>query len=177
MFCSVALCWGGNAHGCIVGKRFIVHQKENGYERVIRIAEKEVGVREAGAENCGRRVEEYLKYVGFGKGSPWCAALVSFVFREAGFVRPRTAWCPALFPEGRVVSAPALRPGLVFGIYFPALGRVGHCGIVAGTFGDQVFTIEGNTSVVGSREGDGVYRRIRHKRTIAKFSDWVKSGL
>ncbi|MEJ2903222.1 hypothetical protein WAE58_12340 [Pedobacter panaciterrae] len=37
--------------------------------------------------------------------------------------------------------------------------------------GDFVQTIEGNTNVEGSREGDGVYRQLRHKRTIAKYAD------
>jgi hypothetical protein len=202
VFCFIAFGRCGYAGCGAIGHRFVKHQKENGYERVVRIAEKEIGIREEGAENCGRRVEEYLKCVGFGKGAPWCAAFVSFVFKEAGFGQPRTAWSPGLFPEGRVVKCGsrdpslvgmtrektksansmrsiarrergAIRSGLVFGIYFPSLGRIGHCGIVSRVSGDNIYTVKGNTSAAGSREGDGVYRRIRNRRTVAKFSDWV----
>lgn len=62
---------------------------------------------------------------------------------------------------------------MVLGIYFPALKRIAHCGIVSALRGDFVETIEGNTSADGSREGTGVFRRLRHKRTIAKYSDWL----
>jgi len=63
-------------------------------------------------------------------------------------------------------------PGLVMGIYFPSLGRIAHCGIVERLQGDFVYVIEGNTNVAGSREGDGVYRRLRHKRSIASYAAW-----
>jgi len=66
-----------------------------------------------------------------------------------------------------------VRSGLVYGIYFPELRRIGHCGILERVQGDFVIGIEGNTNVAGSREGDGVYRRMRHKRSIAKFAEWL----
>ncbi|WP_276090453.1 peptidoglycan-binding protein [Pedobacter sp. JY14-1] len=193
---AVAIGGRAGADGGIVG---------DGYDRVIKAAERDLGVREEGGENCGPRVGAYLKYVGIGTPAPWCAAAVSMWFRDAGFPAPRTAWSPALLPKGRVVgwggvSGVVVRGsrdvsqarhdgwmvrdyshrgrdpmrGLVFGIYFPKLGRIGHCGLVEGVQGDFCRTIEGNTSVAGSREGDGVYRRLRHRRTIARFSDWVE---
>ncbi len=66
------------------------------------------------------------------------------------------------------------KTGLVFGIYFPHLKRIGHCGIVERLQGDFVVSIEGNTNVNGGREGDGVYRKLRHKRSIAKYADWIR---
>ena len=35
--------------------------------------------------------------------------------------------------------------------------------------GDWIGTIKGNTNVSGGREGDGVYRRMRHIRSIPSF--------
>ena len=64
--------------------------------------------------------------------------------------------------------------GLVFGIYFPELKRIGHCGFVEMVRGEWVQTIEGNTSPDGGREGIGVFRRLRHKRTICKYADWLR---
>jgi hypothetical protein len=137
---------------------------------VISAAQKEVGVLET-SENAGKRVDAYCAYVGFKKVA-WCAAFVSFCFGEAGYSTPKTAWSPTLFPAGRLRAKPL--PGMIMGIYFPSLGRVGHCGIITGLKGDLCMTVEGNTSIFGSREGDGVYKRLRHRRTIAKFSDWVR---
>jgi hypothetical protein len=140
------------------------------YSKVIEAARKEIGVAEV-TENSAPRIGQYAVYVGFKTPVPWCAAWVSFCFGEAGFARPRTAWSPALFPVNRL-ARDAL-PGRVFGIYFKSLGRIGHCGIIERVSGQFVYTIEGNTNVAGSREGDRVMRRVRHKRTICKYSDWV----
>lgn len=46
--------------------------------------------------------------------------------------------------------------------------------IVTHVKNDLVYSIEGNTNVNGSREGDGVYRRVRHVRSIYRFADWLK---
>jgi len=156
--------------------RFSDARKKNreAFRKIVQFAMLEVGVREKGGHNSGRRVEAYLDYVGFKKGAPWCAAFVSWVFAKAGHKAPRTAWSPALFPAShRARDAIA---GYVFGIYIPSLERIGHCGIVETVDGDWLRTIEGNTSVAGSREGDGVYRRSRHKRSIRYYADWIAKG-
>jgi hypothetical protein len=43
----------------------------------------------------------------------------------------------------------------------------GHVGIVVGSEGDKLRTIEGNTNAAGSREGDRVAIKVR------PFSDWT----
>jgi len=141
------------------------------HKKLIAIAEAELWVREATGNNDGARVEEYLHYVELHRGDPWCAAFVSFVFRQAGYAAPRTGWSPGLFPNRVLVKAAA--PGNVFGIYFPALKRIAHCGLITKVRGDWLETLEGNTSKNGGREGDGVYRRTRHKRTIARYANWL----
>lgn len=141
---------------------------------VLNIARAEVGVREATGHNDGKRIEEYLAAVGLPKGHPYCAAFISWVFKKAGYDRPRTAWSPALFPAKLLVKTAA--PGNVFGIYFPALKRIAHCGFVSQIKGDWIHTIEANTSLPGSREGDGVYARTRHFRTIRCYADWIGKG-
>ncbi|TDQ10037.1 CHAP domain-containing protein [Pedobacter metabolipauper] len=137
------------------------------------VATAELGVHEVGGNNAGARVETYLAAVGLKKPEPWCAAFVSWVFKQCGYAKPRTGWSPALFPDRLVVKKPV--PGCVFGIYFPELKRIGHCGFVTQVKGDWIGTIEGNTNVSGGREGDGVYRRTRHVRTICKVADYSKS--
>ncbi len=172
-------------------------RKGQGAAAVIRAAQKEIGVRETGP-NTGQRIDQYGAYVGI-KGLAWCAAFVSFVFREAGYPAPRTAWSPSLFPAKRQVKTPGA--GSVMGLYYASLGRVGHCGIVIALRGDWYVTVEGNTSCGGwlatlssrrarfvprndarngdgvsrngEREGDGVWRKMRHRKTIHCYADWL----
>jgi hypothetical protein len=179
---------GGIGYGRESKGRFWVQATHGaGARAVIEAARKEIGVREVG-KNAGKRVGEYLVYTGIKVPAPYCASFVSWCFGQAGYKEPKTAWSPALFPDarsgqvpakGQVVSPTPLRelrgitPGLVFGIYFPDLKRIAHVGIVEMVLGDYIQTIEGNTSADGSRQGIGVFRRLRHKRTICKYSNWL----
>lgn len=140
-------------------------------ERVLDIACLQLGVREATGHNDGPEVEKYLAYTGNRKGEPWCASFVSWVFGQAGLKQPRTAWSPALFPYNRRVNGAA--KANVFGIYFADKGRIAHVGLVAWQKGSWLYTIEGNTNVAGSREGDGVYQRLRHVKTIKAYASWL----
>lgn len=140
--------------------------------KVVEVAQREIGVQEI-SENSGLRVDQYNAYVGL-KKVPWCASFVSWCFGQVGYAQPRTAWSPSLFPTNRLVKEPL--PGMVLGIYFPKLKRIAHCGLVEQVKNDLVYTIEGNTNVNGSREGTGVFRRLRHKRSIHLFSDWTKEN-
>ena len=139
---------------------------------IICIAEQEIGVREKTGHNDGQKVEEYLAVTGLKKGEPWCAAYVSWVYRKAGFKQPCSAWSPDLFPRSHLVKI--ILPGDVLGIYFPELKRIAHVGLIIQLKGDWITSVEGNTNVAGSREGDGVYVRKRHIRTIASIADWVQ---
>lgn len=141
---------------------------------IVKIAAGEVGVREKTGENDGKRVESYLSIVGLHKGDPYCAAYVSWVFSRAGYERPHSGWSPDLFPASRV-SKSAL-PGNVIGIYFANLKRIAHVGIIERTDHDWCSTLEANTNVYGSREGEGVYRRRRHLKTIYRIADWILPG-
>lgn len=155
------------------GQKFVLSRPRT-YKRLVELAEGELWVREQTDNNDGDRVLEYLKSVGLVAGQPWCAAYVSWVFKQAGYQVPRTGWSPALFPLRRLVKAAA--PGNVFGIYFRTLKRIGHCGVVADVNGSLITCLEGNTNPFGARNGDGVYKRIRHKRSVHSFADWLGKG-
>ncbi len=147
----------------------LLHPKR---KRLIAIATSQVGLGEVGANNYGPVVKKYLAQVGLKEGAPWCAAFVSWVFAQVGYDEPRTAWSPSLFPRSRRVSLP--EPADVIGIYYASYKRIAHCGILESKKDTWLITIEGNTSVAGSRDGDGVQRKRRHIKTIAQFADWVE---
>ncbi|WP_225872698.1 NlpC/P60 family protein [Pedobacter frigoris] len=123
-------------------------------------------------KNDGARIAEYLGYCNIKSPAAYCAAWVSWVFGQAGYSEPRTAWSPSLFPKARLVKE--LKPGIVYGLYYISLDRIGHCGLLENVKNDWINGIEANTNEAGSREGQGVYRKIRHKRTIHCFADWLK---
>lgn len=147
------------------------HQNNQKTNQLLHIARSQVGVREATGKNDGPAVEQYLAYTGNQKGEAWCASFVSWVFGQAGYASPRTAWSPSLFPKARLVALG--KPAMVFGIYFPDKGRIAHAGIVEKVKDAWVTTIEGNTNMAGSRDGDGVYRKLRHTKTISCYADWI----
>jgi hypothetical protein len=139
---------------------------------VLNMARGELGVKEATGRNDGERVEQYLAYVGMKKGQPWCSAYLSWCFGQAGYTAPRTAWSPGLFPQNRLTAD--LAPAVVYGIWFPDLQRIAHCGMIESVRSDWITGLEGNTVSTGtSRNGNGVFRRIRHKRSISKYADWI----
>lgn len=140
----------------------------------------EIGVREQSNRNDGDRVEEYLAYTANRKGEPWCASFVCWALGKAGISNPRSAWSPDLLPPSRYVwknswqkSKRLPQSGDVFGIWFSDKGRVAHCGFIDAWSNSYVFTVEGNTNEIGSREGDGVYRKRRLKSSLYAVADWV----
>jgi len=145
--------------------------EQNCRRRLVQLAVAEIGVREKTNRNDGKRVEEYLSVVNLRKGQPYCSAFISWLFAREGFTKPRTGWSPDLFPQARL--ARSALPANIIGIYFPGMKRIAHTGMIEKMIGSWCQTVEANTSLTGSRSGDGVYRKLRHLRTIYRISDWV----
>jgi hypothetical protein len=143
-------------------------------QQLVHIAASQAGVREATGNNDGIAVSHYLAVTGLGTGHPWCAAYICWVYQQAGFAKPKSAWSPDLFPSSKITAA--YLPGNLLGIYFPELKRIAHVGLIVKRDGDYLISYEGNTNIAGSREGDGVYLKRRHIRTIYRMADWVKEG-
>ncbi|WP_276359596.1 hypothetical protein [Daejeonella sp. H1SJ63] len=63
--------------------------------------------------------------------------------------------------------------GDVFGIYFPDKKRIAHAGFIDQWDGTWLITVEGNTTIYGSREGDGVYRKRRPVKSIYQVAGYI----
>jgi hypothetical protein len=150
-------------------------------ESVALAAESKVGVRESGGPNKGSALKDFFEsdsYEPNGKGGQddgyaWCAAFVCWCVKTAvagrpiTFKRPTTpaafgfeAWSLAqddsthtLKPAGRDIK----RGDIV-------IFNFSHIGIAVGApdVNGNFSTVEGNTNKDGSREGDGVYRKMRN---------------
>jgi hypothetical protein len=129
--------------------------------------------------NAGPEVEQYQASVGLKRGDPWCAAFEYFCFAKASEKLGRSNpmiktggvldhWDGALKNGIPVVLATdagenpeLLKPGMLF--IMSTGGGNGHTGIVEKVIGGRLVTVEGNTSLAGSREGIGVFRRDTRK--------------
>lgn len=142
-------------------------------QRLVETARREVGVRET-RTNGGPRIVEYQKATWLEPGAwAWCAAFVCWCVRDAAlgggdysFELPQTAgawdfenWCRAQDNTVRLRKPPAddIRAGDILVYTFS------HIGIATGPpdKDGNVPTVEGNTNGSGSREGDGVYAKLR----------------
>lgn len=151
----------------------------------------EVGVKEEGCSNCGKRVEEYLASTNLQRGFPWCSSFCHWCFRQTGTVlKPERAFAAAaqfataneVFRKGQLDDYDPLGPGhdwerisedgMTFCLWYTNLNRIGHVGLITGEDEKYLWTVEGNTSESGSREGTTVRRRKRLKSTIHSVNDW-----
>ena len=153
-------------------------------QELIKIAQNEVGVKEnpANSNNVKYNTWYYGKSVS-GAAYPWCAAFVSWCFKSAQGLCPKTASCLTMLQwfegKGQTVTDP--RPGdIVFFKYSTNTRRTNHVGIVIGVEGKIIRTIEGNTSVSSNDNGGSVMERMRNKNIIAyarpKYSGAVKKS-
>jgi hypothetical protein len=141
-------------------------------DELARIAETQIGVRET-KNNGGESITGYQAATWLPVGPwAWCAAFVCWCVREAikgravTFSRPETAgawdferWCREEDNSVRLRKPPMgdIKRGDIVIFTFS------HIGIATGPpdVNGNVPTVEGNTNGAGSREGDGVYRKLR----------------
>ena len=139
----------------------------------------QVGVREQGGNNRGPEVKMYLQSIGLGESYPWCAAFVSWCFQQVEIDAPVSGWVPAfalrdkmVYKQGRILKR-LPKYGDVMLIWFKRLNRPAHIGFIDEWGDTWVITVEGNTNIDGSREGDGVYRKRRLKKQIWAVTNFI----
>ena len=147
--------------------------------KIVNAAYKYVGVREKTGNNDGKEVEAILATVHLKKGNPWCAALQARIHDDVALKNPHSGYSPDWFKTNIVYKRNKLSPtkfiskkGQVCGFFIESKGRIGHVGIIVGEIGDFYTTIEGNTNDAGSDEGEGCYKKLRRKASIAVISDY-----
>jgi hypothetical protein len=99
LVCSAFLGYGGNSLPAVIERYPKISEITRLRNKLIEIAESQIGIRELTGNNDGSQVEQYLKSVGLVKGYPWCVAFVVWCHLQisAEFKIPITAWSPALF--------------------------------------------------------------------------------
>lgn len=130
--------------------------------------------------NRGVSIDAWLRECRVGLALPWCMAWAWNVGRQAlghAWPVPRTALVQDLYewaqPRGLVQTT--AKPGDLLVLYYPTLRRYAHVAIVTGLTEAGATTIEGNTSDTSqpaTREGWGVFRRVRPLSDRMRFIRW-----
>jgi len=130
--------------------------------KVISVARSQIGYREGANNNT-----KYGKWYGL-NNQPWCAMFVSWVAAQAGASKiiPKHAYTPAgaqwFKDRGQWHSSPRAGDIVYFDCPGDGVNRISHVSIVEAVQKDgSIITIEGNTNSAGSREGNGVWRKVR----------------
>ena len=94
----------------------------------------------------------YWSWYGFGSRVEWCACFVSWCYGQAGLSEPRFAGCqsqgvPWFQSHGQwgARDYANIAPGDAIFFDWDLDGSADHVGIVIGTDGDRVYTVEGNS--------------------------------
>lgn len=149
--------------------------------KTLEIARAEIGVREIGSSNTGRRVEEYQASTTLGgTGWPWCSALCIWSEKEAAAalnvkpVLPPTASCDVHLDYARRHNILSDKPqaGDLF-LVMKTNNDATHIGFVVEPQDTRFVTVEGNTNTDGSRNGNGVYSLKRTYSSRYKFIRWA----
>jgi len=137
---------GGSVDGSpstdLSGVEFVNGERE-GNQNTVDIALSQVG-------NVGG--QPYWSWYGFDYRVEWCACYVSWVLNQAGYSEPKFAACqsqgiPYFSSNGQWANRgyKDIAPGDVIFFDWEGDGSSDHVGIVIGTDGSRVYTVEGNS--------------------------------
>lgn len=151
----------------------------------IDILKDKLGTRELTGNNDGEVVKAILANCGINFPAPWCACFIHDGLKRLGTEggpEKDPGWTPNWFKDPNRITwvrdrdsyKITFQKGWIGAIYYRSKGRIGHIfAIVEDTTDGYVITIEGNTDSAGSREGNGVFIRIRHKKEIYMMANWL----
>ena len=161
-----------------------VNIRERAATNVLQSAQRWLGVRELTGHNDHPMITSAMKLCGLpgNAGHAWCAASQAEIHETAGLHAPTSARVVDWFKQNVVWkkewgAVPAFETrGMVGGLYYRNLGRYGHIVLIIGEDKNNYYCYEGNTNLAGSNEGDGFYKTIRPKKSIAVLADYCLSG-
>jgi uncharacterized protein (TIGR02594 family) len=116
----------------------------------MRVAEKEIGVRETPGEDENPRVIEYLKATrldeqALNEDSSWCSAFVSWCLEQAGYPNPRYAMARNYRFYGERIDKSEARFGDIVIFRRGSNERKGHVGFFVMDLGGDIEILSGNS--------------------------------
>ena len=184
LVCTCIVHWAAIGSG-VPDKRDlkVKERRKETSEYLVSVAEKYIGLKELTNNNDHPQITKWMKECGLrgDKGYPWCAAAQTGIHNEAVIPNPESARVVEWFQHNITWKKGwpdnlLDKKGMVGAIYYPELGRYGHIVLIVGEDNNSYYTLEGNTNGMGARDGDGFYRKIRSKKSIAILADYCVSG-
>ncbi|WP_328691411.1 peptidoglycan-binding protein [Streptomyces phaeochromogenes] len=154
---------------------------------IVEIAKKEVGYHEGksgGHWNNDQKYSDQVPGLEWSDGMAWCATFVYWCAYKAsaGSLFPKTASCATGVSWYKKANRWSEYPAKGAQVFFGAGGGT-HTGLVYDYDDTYVYTVEGNTNLTGSPEGDGVYFKKRLRRDsyvygygLPKYPDGIESA-
>jgi hypothetical protein len=157
----------------IISKLDIKKPKSGNSDKLIAIAKTQLGIHET-SRNHGDGIAKYWTATNYPDGydnrEPYCAACVCWCIKESNIFdekeRPKTAaafgfenWADNLYKKTKITRKPTkVKKGQLVIFSFS------HIGIATSdSDNNNLFsTIEANTGANGSRDGDGIYAKVRN---------------
>lgn len=143
--------------------------------------DRQLGVKEAGCNNCGWKINQYQESTNSKNGESWCSSYIHWNLEKCGIKNTVTAWSPTSFNkknivwyQGKFKKSP--KEGDVFSLYSLKKKRIAHTGFVRERINEKLYlTNEGNAAQDGALnpfDGDGVYEKIRSFNSTYAISRW-----
>lgn len=145
------------------------------WERALHQARSQVGVEEVPrGSNWGPQVSEYLKATGLNSPAYWCAAFVTWCYKQSKsiYILPKnkaSTYYWFVFAKQSNILFKTPERGDLF-VWNNDNG--GHIGFVMEVKGDRFRTIEGNSNTDGSRNGYEVVERWRSVDELVRHKRW-----
>jgi hypothetical protein len=146
-------------------------------QSIVRRAMCDIGIVEMPpGSNRSARIDEYVAAVGSPPGSRWCAAAVAAWWRDCGAEVPVSnagscnawvAWAKRLRSWD---SIPAAGSAVVYG----SNGIATHIGVIVRVT-PQLLSVEGNTSIAGDSDPDGIAVALKQVAT-SRVLGYIKPG-
>ena len=138
---------------------------------IIKKASNEIGTKEAPANS--NNVKYNTAYYGrpvSGSAYPWCCAFIWWLLSTSGVSVPKTALCTSLATwfktQGQWYTSDPQVGDIVFFKFGSNARWTNHVGIVTAVRGNEIETIEGNTSVNSDDNGGAVMARRRSSHIV-----------
>lgn len=146
-------------------------------QTIVRRAICDIGIVEIPpGSNRSPRIDEYVAAVGSPPGSRWCAAAVAAWWRDSGAdVPPLNAGsCNAWVTWSRRLQSWESRPAAGSAVIYGSNDIASHIGVIV-RVAPLLLSVEGNTSIAGNFDPDGVAVALKQVAT-SRVLGYIKPG-
>lgn len=171
MVCLI-LSWWNISGQVVLETRFVIPKVTELRQKLIEVAESQVGIKESSGKNDGISILKFQKSVGIGAYAAWCAAFVGWCHAEIKIPYPVTGVAANWFNTNVVYKKGANRvnefipkKGQVAGEGYGS--RITHISIIVKKWDSYHYL------TIGGNETNSVRKRVKETKYILRVADHV----